>query len=98
MNGAGHFGRAEDLLVDANRMRDEDRPAETASLLAEAQVHATLALAAAVAAPVANQHRRVDDVERDERLWADVTAPGPRFDPPLPAPSAYHPYLGVPVR
>lgn len=98
MNGPHHYGTAETLLGKASDARDADRPADADAYTAQAAVHATLALAAAVAAPMANQHRGPDSAERDERLWADVTDGGPRFLPPLPGPSAYFPYAGVPVR
>jgi hypothetical protein len=98
MNGPHHYGTAEDLLDQAVKHRAADRPADADAATALAAVHATLALAAATAAPIANQHRSPGDAERDERLWTDVTDSGPRFLPPLPGPSAYFPYRGVPVR
>lgn len=49
MTGPQHYQGAEDLLVlAANREPDAD-PADTALILRTAQVHATLALAAATA-------------------------------------------------
>lgn len=49
MNGAEHYRGAEELLDEA-ALLDWDNPAER-SILAAAQVHATLALAAATADP-----------------------------------------------
>lgn len=96
MNGPAHFGIAETLLEQADQAhRDQDRPAEAQTLLAQAQVHATLALAAATALPAIAAAAHVDDLERHERLWADITAPGPRI---TPGPVAAHAYAGVPVR
>jgi hypothetical protein len=51
MNGAGHYAEAERLLAVASDAFAEDAEGDdgTKHILAEAQVHATLAVAAAVA-------------------------------------------------
>jgi hypothetical protein len=77
MTGPEHYAEAERLLTDAfNEVREGD-PAE-AIVLAQAQVHATLALAAATA---------VRTREIDNQAWVDVAGtklsgrgpgPGPR--------------------
>jgi hypothetical protein len=59
MTGPGHYFRAEELLVVAGRAQDED---DAARVLAIAQVHATLALAAATAV----------NTPADNRAWIDV--------------------------
>ena len=80
MNGAQHYREAE-RLADAARadVRDADltSPAGDASLirahvaLEAAQVHATLALAAATAVPAANAYDGDEDHSRT-RGWAGV--------------------------
>jgi hypothetical protein len=52
MTGGSHYRAAEELLAKAHTRID---PAEAASLLAEAQAHATLALVSAVAALAAER-------------------------------------------
>lgn len=50
MTGAEHYERGETILAEAGSLEDEVRPEAVVSLLRFAQVHATLALAAAVSA------------------------------------------------
>lgn len=53
MNGPSHYAAAEQLIDDARLVLEEESDIERAGLLmAEAQVRATLALAAATAAPM----------------------------------------------
>ena len=60
MTGPDHYRLAEDLLLDARRAQDED-DASRMRRLAIAQIHATLALAAATAG--------------GEQGWGDVLTP-----------------------
>ena len=62
MDGPAHYRRAEQLLDRAS-----DQPRERALTLAEAQAHATLALAAATAYPVA----RYENTPTGNK-WTDV--------------------------
>jgi hypothetical protein len=56
MNGPEHYARAEQLIDDANKSQADNGPdCGAAEILAEAQVHATLALAAATAAAEVRQ-------------------------------------------
>ncbi|MFE9391629.1 hypothetical protein [Streptomyces sp. NPDC006784] len=67
MTGPEHYREAEQLLSDASYQRDRNghpvrkdgttfQPGEHAALIARAQVHATLALAAATAAQLADRY------------------------------------------
>lgn len=68
MNGPEHYREAERLLTIA----EAGQPAHLhASVVAEAQVHATLALAAATAAPQATAYDG-DEYGARPREWAGV--------------------------
>ena len=88
MTGPEHYAEAERLLTDAfDEVRHGD-PAE-AVVLAQAQVHATLALAAATAVGTAGP---------DGHAWAEVAATKPSTAKPE-APGASRPGSGpVPRR
>jgi len=49
MTGPEHYARAEELLGKAEQLVQADKPLAAASSVEQAQVHATLALAAATA-------------------------------------------------
>jgi hypothetical protein len=51
LTGAGHYGEAERLLGEARARRGTLKPYQLQVIIAEAQVHATLALTAATALP-----------------------------------------------
>lgn len=82
MNGPQHYAEAERLTAAARAdFREANPDAPTAYLLAmerarvamdAAQVHATLALAAAVALPTLAEFA---EIESDVIAWADVTKP-----------------------
>ena len=65
MNGPAHYDRAETMLEEAERNRSQhgEIPDRYTPLLAAAQVHATLALAAATAIGTAGA---------DGRAWAEA--------------------------
>lgn len=71
MNGPEHYAEAEHLLNHAEENALEHSPEWYANAVAAAQVHATLALAAATAAGQATAY---DGDERHERSrgWAGV--------------------------
>lgn len=69
MNGPEHFREAEHLLEAANDCSAYD---EAAGIIAQAQVHATLALAAATAYPAVRDW--MGDEARDGRGWSEVTS------------------------
>lgn len=77
MTGPEHYREAERLLASYNRpvvLKWSDKQvADAAKInLAEAQVHATLALAAATAHPAIEGYVGSND---DARAWTNVTAP-----------------------
>jgi hypothetical protein len=76
MTGPEHYIAAEELLEDAGHARDED---DAARVLGIAQVHATLALAAATA---------VGKRDIDNRAW--VGAAGAKLGRPRPQPGPRH--------
>lgn len=61
MNGPAHYLEAQSILDKATAAVDEDSTANVAAALAAAQVHATLALAAATALG--------DLLDGEERPW-----------------------------
>jgi hypothetical protein len=71
MSGPEHYREAERLVSVANAER-VDYPAAARVHIAAAQVHATLALAAATAMPAA--HRYLGGEGGHDREWAEVTA------------------------
>lgn len=80
MTGAEHFAEAERLIDEANREGYESDE-RGRGILAAAQVHATLALAAAtVDGPAVARYLGAipggdgDDIRPVDRAWADVTA------------------------
>ena len=79
MTGPEHYAEAERLIAQAEiDVYDPIRSyAEDANIIAIAQVHATLALAAATAYPaIVNLHGRREAVY-ESRTWANVTRPKP---------------------
>lgn len=71
MNGPEHYRQAEKLIDDAHTMQSENGPGcGSEEVLAEAQVHATLALAAATAllGPVASRGYG----DRDLNTWREA--------------------------
>jgi hypothetical protein len=76
MTGPEHYIAAEELLEDAGHAREED---DAARVLGRAQVHATLALAAATA---------VGTRDIDNRAW--VAAAGTKLSRPGPEPGPRH--------
>ncbi|MFJ1647926.1 hypothetical protein [Streptomyces sp. NPDC088258] len=72
MNGPEHYREAEHRLLMA--WEDDRDPENVRHLLAEAQVHATLALAAATAGQMAVNAFRDDINSTDVEQWADVMA------------------------
>lgn len=79
MNGPSHYREAERLLHEVNREQAPNfegtiRPVHHDGLrdemVAQAQVHATLAQVAATVAPVA----RDDDPKAHDRAWIEVTS------------------------
>ena len=84
MNGPEHYRAAELLLAEAGQQAGE----ASARSIATAQVHATLALAAATAVGMAGP---------DLQAWADVAATKPSASKPE-APSAGPPGSGLEPR
>lgn len=77
MTGPEHYREAERLLrnVDAASASEiGDHPDVVALAIAEAQVHATLALAAATAYPAVKDREPSGAVAEDAAAWAAVTA------------------------
>ena len=74
MNGPAHYREAERLLEQAEiDARDPMRKyAEDANVIAAAQVHATLALAAATAYPAIRDY--CGDDTNESREWAGATS------------------------
>lgn len=79
MNGPDHYREAERLLIEVNREQSPNfegtiRPVHhdglRAEMVAQAQVHATLAHAAATAAPIA----RAGDYKAHDHAWLEVTS------------------------
>lgn len=70
MNGPQHFREAEKLLEQSAK---DPLGSEGRYYLAAAQVHATLALAAATAQPSAVRY--YGDENRSDRAWAQVIEP-----------------------
>lgn len=89
MNGAAHYDAAEQLLEQAGQAQDDQHAALADRCIAEAAVHATLALAAVTALPHVGE---VTGIHDDCHLWADATAPGGRPAGPIAA----LPYAAVP--
>lgn len=81
--GAYHYGTAEELLDQAAAALDRDEPAVAAQLTAQAQVHASLAQAAALSGRM---------VELPRRPLRHATPPPP------PARTGTRPYTAVPAR
>lgn len=79
MTGPEHYREAERLLEDANvySRRDDAEPAAWAALISEAQVHATLALAAATALNRPDGEGMVRD---DYREWMRTASAKPPKD------------------
>ncbi len=69
MNGPKHYRKAEKLLEEA---LGQNRPVYN-DLVAAAQVHATLALAAATAYPAVRAWIGDDEGRRDGLGWSEVT-------------------------
>ncbi|PXY21146.1 hypothetical protein [Prauserella muralis] len=83
MTGPEHYREAEKLLALA---REGGRPEQVMAEAAVAQVHATLAQAAACALPVLDRYYEMSD---EAQLWAEATTDA--FEPPddeQPAPAA----------
>lgn len=70
MNGPDHYREAEGLVSEARQYNTNE--ALYAGLIAEAQVHATLALAAATAYGAVRDY--YGDEGHDSREWASATA------------------------
>lgn len=68
MNGPSHYAEAERLLAEAADARDDGRGQTMRYCLDTAQIHATLALAAATAANI----RRNGAVPTDGDAWTEV--------------------------
>lgn len=85
-SGAYHYGTAEELLDQAAAAVDVDEPALATQLIARAQVHATLAQAAALSS--------LDSIgsQRGRHNPARATPPPPS------GPIATRPYAAVPAR
>jgi hypothetical protein len=70
VTGPEHYREAERLLIVANEQQSEDGPGRgSEETLADAQVHATLALAAATAWITTNQYIGIDGPIHE---WAEV--------------------------
>jgi hypothetical protein len=63
MTGPEHYGKAEELLGQAEELFKADEPAAGSWAVGQAQVHATLALAAATA---------LRNIDSEEPAWADI--------------------------
>jgi len=63
MTGPEHYRRAEELLSKAEELFGSDEPSAGAWSVAQAQVHATLALAASTA---------LKDIDSEEPAWIGV--------------------------
>jgi hypothetical protein len=78
MTGPDHYRQAEELLGYAEALPAEERGGqEDMSFLTEAQVHATLALAAATALSAPDRGASVSDVRSDRRAWEQTAAVQP---------------------
>ena len=79
MTGPEHYRKAEKILASLDRARDEDlriNHEKAATALAEAQVHATLALAAG------SVFNLIPSTDSDRQGWADaMTIPDPVINP-----------------
>ncbi|BBB01017.1 hypothetical protein RVR_8248 [Actinacidiphila reveromycinica] len=73
MNGPDHYREAERRLLMA--WEDDSTPERSMQLVAEAQVHATLALAAATATQTSVSAFSADINSRDVDAWDDAIAP-----------------------
>ncbi len=80
MTGPEHYRAAELLIKQANSIMDGFPSDAYAQTLAEAQVHATLAHAAAIALP--GEH--VSDWQREIWAFGPETGPGPEENDPGP--------------
>ena len=72
MTGPEHYANAESDLDNAARADDRGRPADVAYWMQAAQVHATLALAAATALGREGEGRT--QPSKDKAAWFDVAA------------------------
>ena len=72
MTGPGHYREAERLIKRANSIMDGFPGEEYAQTIAEAQAHATLALAAATALGREGEGRT--QPSKDKAAWFDVAA------------------------
>jgi len=79
MTGPEHYRKAEKILASLDRARDEDlriNHEKAATALAEAQVHATLAMAAS------SVFNLIPATDSDRQGWADaMTIPDPVINP-----------------
>jgi hypothetical protein len=76
MSGPGHYRESERLLADVDKTRDQHGDAAVEYCrrqLAAAQVHATLALAAATAYPAVRDYWGDEDLDTP-REWAGVAS------------------------
>ncbi|WP_069751665.1 hypothetical protein [Streptomyces sp. EN16] len=83
MTGPEHYREAERLIADSHAIirPNDEGPCEADRSLVEAQVHATLALAAATAVGTAVSAFRDDINSADVEEWADVLgSPGGASD------------------
>lgn len=72
MTGPEHYVRAEQLLREVRDGHQEGT--DVVAILAAAQVHATLADAAATALSAPDRGASVSDVRNDRRAWGQVAA------------------------
>jgi hypothetical protein len=78
MTGPEHYIKAEDLLDAADAYDQDHAPQTAASRRAAAQVHATLALAAATATQADVSALAADISHRDVDAWNAAIPGGPR--------------------
>ena len=78
MTGPQHYAEAERRLLMA--WEEDSTPERSTQLVAEAQVHATLAVAAATATQTSVAAFGADINHRDVDAWDDVTGPDSNFD------------------
>lgn len=99
MNGPDHYAQAEQLLADASKVvrRHDDECPEADRMIAEAAVHAALALAAATALCMPPHDNTVTP---DEAAWARVSQePAKQTAPQLTAADLIgmdHPHVTIP--
>ena len=75
MTGPEHYTRAEQLLREVRDGHQEGT--DVAAILAAAEVHATLALAAASVLSAPDRGASVSDVRSDRRAWEQTAAVQP---------------------